>query len=31
MLGLIMISDELGDWIIAHKMKGMVMTKLAEE
>ena len=29
--GRLMISDELGDWIIANKMRGMVLTKLLEE
>jgi hypothetical protein len=28
--GRIMISDELGDWIIANKMKGNVLTRLRE-
>jgi hypothetical protein len=31
MPGLIMVSDELGEWIVANKMKGMAMTKLVEE
>ncbi len=29
--GTLMISNELGDWIIANKMKGMILTKLLEE